>query len=219
MRKRSQPQGLSTRDAIVRAAMRGFAQKGFEATGIREIAAMANSNVAAISYHFGGKEGLRAACAEHIVSLMGGVLDAAGPDAPLPADPDEAAALIATLARTLVRFLLLEPEARLVAGFMLREMGQPSAALDRVYTGLFEQVHRRACAIWALATGGEAESESVRLAVFACIGQIVYFEVARPVIQRRMDWPAIGPAEAEAIGDTVVRNIQARIRAERRITA
>ena len=68
MRGRSQGSGQGTRDAIVRAAMRGFAEKGFEATSIREIAAMAGTNVASISYHFGGKDGLRAACAEHVVS-------------------------------------------------------------------------------------------------------------------------------------------------------
>ena len=62
--------------AIVEAAMRGFAEKGFAATSTREIAALAGTNVASISYHFGGKEGLRAACAEHIVELMGGVLAA-----------------------------------------------------------------------------------------------------------------------------------------------
>ena len=38
--------------------MRGFGEKGFAATSIREIAALAGSNIASISYHFGGKEGL-----------------------------------------------------------------------------------------------------------------------------------------------------------------
>ncbi|MFO1140964.1 MAG: CerR family C-terminal domain-containing protein [Amaricoccus sp.] len=206
----------STRDVIVQAAMRGFAEKGFEATSIREIAALSGSNVAAISYHFGGKEGLRAACAEHIVGLLGGVLAAPGPGAPPPGDPAAAAALLATLARNLVRFLLLQPEARLAAGFILREMAQPSAALEAVYAGLFEPVHRRACALWAAATGREAEEEAVRLAVFAAIGQITYFHIARPIVERRMNWAGIGPAEAEAVADTVVRNIETRIAAERR---
>ena len=57
---RGRPKGADgTRTAIVEAAMRGFAEKGFAATGTREIAAMADTNVASIAYHFGGKEGLR----------------------------------------------------------------------------------------------------------------------------------------------------------------
>ena len=79
---------------------------------------------------------------------------------------------------------------------MLREMAQPSSALDTIYEGLFEGVHARVCALWGAATGQPAESEAVRLAVFATIGQILYFHVARPVVTRRMGWPAIGAAEA-----------------------
>ena len=56
----------------------------------------------------------------------------------------------------------------------------------------------------------------MRLAVFATIGQIVYFNFARPVIERRMDWPAIGAAEAEAITDTIIRTLDARLDADRR---
>ena len=213
---RSQGGGQSTRKAIVEAAMRGFAEKGFAATSTREIAALAGTNLASISYHFGGKEGLRAACAEQIVELMGGVLDAARPGDEVPADPEVAARTLGALVHDFARFLLLKPEARLVAGFMLREMAAPSSALDTIYTGLFERVHRRVCALWGAATGLEPESEAVRLAVFATIGQILYFHVGRPVVERRMGWAAIGPAEVDAIADTVARNLDARLRADRR---
>ena len=79
-----------TREAIIEAAMRGFAEKGFEATGIREIAAAAGCNVAAISYHFGGKEGLRSACAGHIVAVMGKALAASGAADSAPEDAADA---------------------------------------------------------------------------------------------------------------------------------
>ncbi len=214
MTRRSQGGGQNTRTAIIEAAMRGFAEKGVEATSIREIAALAGSNVASISYHFGGKEGLRAACAEQIVALMGEVLAAARPDEALPEDPQAAVRMLAALVQNMVRFLLLEPQARLVAGFMLREMAQPSSALDTIYDGLFEGVHRRVCAIWGAATGQEPETDAVRLAVFATIGQIIYFHVGRPVVLRRMDWPAIGPSEARAVADTITRNLVVRLEAD-----
>jgi AcrR family transcriptional regulator len=215
MPRRTKDTPRDTRTAIIEAAMRGFGERGFAATGIRDIAGLAGTNVASISYHFGGKEGLRAACAEHIVKLMGEVLAAARTgDAP-PETPTAAERMLAALVHTMVRFLLLDPQARLVAGFILREMAEPSPALDIIYQGFFEGVHRRVCAIWGAATGAAPDSEAVRLAVFAAIGQIVYFHVGRPVVQRRMDWPAIGPAEARAIAETVIRNLTARLAADR----
>lgn len=206
----------TTREQILAAGLRLFGEKGFEATGIREIAAAAGSNVASISYHFGGKDGLRAACAEHVVGLMSDVL-ASGPPDGLPAGPEAAQAMLTGMVRGLVRFLLLDASGRLVAGFMLREVARPSRALDIVYEGLFEKIHARACGLWAEAAGrtGEAESTAIRLAVFTCIGQILYFHVARPVVLRRMDWSGIGEREADDIAGTVVANLHARLAADR----
>ena len=215
MPRRAKDDPRDTRTAIIEAAMRGFGERGFAATGIREIAALAGTNVASISYHFGGKEGLRAACAEHIVKVMAEVLAAASAgDAP-PESPEAAERTLAALVQSMVHFLLLDPHARLVAGFILREMAEPSPALDIIYEGLFEGVHRRVCEIWGVATGAAPGSEAVGLAVFAAIGQVVYFHVGRLVVQRRMDWPAIGPAEARAIAETVVQNLAARLAADR----
>jgi AcrR family transcriptional regulator len=47
-----------TRDHILKAAARIFAQNGYHGASIRHIVAKANVNQAAISYHFGGKPGL-----------------------------------------------------------------------------------------------------------------------------------------------------------------
>jgi len=216
MAARSQPVSARrpTREVIIEAALRGFGEKGFAATSIREIAAAAGSNVASISYHFGGKEGLRAACAEHIVARMGAVMAAARAEKLPPPSPEAAEAMLAGLVRSLADFLLMQPDGRLVAGFILREMAGPSSAIDTIYAGLFEEVHARVCGIWSAASGAEAESEAVRLAVFTIIGQVLYFHVARPVVARRMGWAEIGPAEMEAIVGTILRNLHARLAAD-----
>ncbi len=49
---------LSTRDRIIHAAGPIFADKGFEASTVREICLAANVNVASINYHFGDKQKL-----------------------------------------------------------------------------------------------------------------------------------------------------------------
>jgi len=47
-----------TRERILKAAERLFAERGYEATSIRTIVAKARVNQAAINYHFAGKDGL-----------------------------------------------------------------------------------------------------------------------------------------------------------------
>ena len=47
-----------TRDRILGAAQTLFAEQGFDATSIRHITTAADCNVAAVNYHFGGKEKL-----------------------------------------------------------------------------------------------------------------------------------------------------------------
>ena len=47
-----------TRDRIIKAAERLFAEHGYDGTSIRAIVAKARVNQAAINYHFGGKDGL-----------------------------------------------------------------------------------------------------------------------------------------------------------------
>jgi AcrR family transcriptional regulator len=47
-----------TRDRLLRTAERLFAQKGFRAVSVRELAAAAGVNIALIAYHFRNKEGL-----------------------------------------------------------------------------------------------------------------------------------------------------------------
>jgi AcrR family transcriptional regulator len=50
-----------TRDRLLAEGWRLFSERGFEATSVRDITAAAGANLAAVSYHFGGKDKLLAA--------------------------------------------------------------------------------------------------------------------------------------------------------------
>jgi AcrR family transcriptional regulator len=50
--------GTDTRDRILDAAERLFAEQGFAGTSLRQITSTADANVAAVNYHFGSKEAL-----------------------------------------------------------------------------------------------------------------------------------------------------------------
>ena len=149
--------GDATRAAIIDAALRAFGERGYDGASTRAIAADAGTNVASISYHFGGKEGLRTACARHVTAQVSRVMGTASPP---PRDPDAARTTLTAMLRGLCHFLLLRPQASLIAAFMVREMARPSPALDLIYIGAFEGIHRRLCALWANATGLDAEVPS-----------------------------------------------------------
>ena len=205
-----------TRAALVRAALKLFGRQGFDGTSTREIAALAKANIGSIAYHFGGKEGLRAACANYIVETIGGIAGAALAEGPGEVHGAEAArARLNVVLEAMVGFIVARPEAGEVVQFVLRELSQPSEALDIIYEGVFEPVHQRLCRIWAEASGEDAESDRTRITVFTLIGQVIYFRIARAAVMRRMGWDHVGPSEAGAIISVVKGNIEAIIAARR----
>jgi TetR/AcrR family transcriptional regulator, regulator of cefoperazone and chloramphenicol sensitivity len=203
-----------TRQALIRAGLDLFGRNGFDATSTREIAHAAKVNSAGIAYHFGGKDGLRKACAEAVIARLQSVLAGGAPAVAMEleaADRDAAAEQLLALVDRVVAFLTTAPESEMIARFVVREMFTPSLAFEAIYGGLFEPVHRRVCQVWAAATGMAPEAPATRLAVFAAIGQIVYFRIARPAVTRRMGWDGIGPEEARAIAAAVRRSVRANI--------
>jgi len=73
----------SSRIRLIEAAILCFAAKGFDGTGIREIATKAKANSALVQYHFGGKTGLYSAALQHIFASRPQMVEAP------PADPGE----------------------------------------------------------------------------------------------------------------------------------
>ncbi|SJM28159.1 CerR family C-terminal domain-containing protein [Mesorhizobium delmotii] len=204
-----------TRAALVRAALTLFGRQGFDGTSTREIAAEARANIGSIAYHFGGKEGLRAAAADYIVDTIQAIAGQAIGDLQAPNDPEAARAQLFTALERMVAFIVARPEAGEIVQFVLRELSHPTAALDRIYDGVFEPTHRRLCLIWEQATGEPAESEATRLTVFTLIGQVVYFRIGREAVMRRMGWRGIGDAEATKIAAAVTDNLAAILAARK----
>ncbi|RVD14871.1 MULTISPECIES: DUF1956 domain-containing protein [unclassified Mesorhizobium] len=190
-----------TRAALVHAALKLFGRQGYDGTSTREIAAEAKANIGSIAYHFGGKEGLRTAAADYIVDTIQTIAgQAVGSQAiGSQAGPEAARAQLFAALERMVAFIVASPQAGEIVQFVLRELSHPTAALDRIYAGVFEPTHRRLCMIWEQATGEPAESERTRLTVFTLIGQVIYFRIGREAVMRRMGWREIGEAEAAKV--------------------
>ncbi len=200
-----------TRTALVGAALHLFGLKGFDATTTREIATQAGVNIAAIAYHFGGKEGLRQACGARVAAQVAELLPLTETDPALT--PEAAAARLEHVIIGAVRFFATDHHAQDLVAFMLREIAQDGPVLDAVYGAVIEDRHRALCGLWGRATGTDPEAEATRLSVFALIGQTVYFRIGQPVIRRRMGWETLGAPEADRIAAVLIGNLRAALAA------
>ena len=206
------------RRKLIEAGIVLFGRKGLEGTSTREIAGAAGVNIAGIAYHFGGKDRLYLACAEHIAkTVLSGVNEQLrGAKSGANSGGSSPAAALKSTLRGAAEFMLARPEIADFARFVLREQMDPSPAFDVLYATFMEPMHRRLCALWAQATGNEAESERTKLKVFALVAQIFVFRMARAGALRRLGWQEIGAAEIAAIVTLLEESVDALIAAERR---
>jgi len=211
IKKTARPTAEQTRVALINSGLRLFGEKGFEATSTRHIAADSGANIASIAYHFAGKEGLRLACAEAVVDkfreIAGSSVLASDPGE----DEDQAVQVIETALVSMIRFFTVQPESCDIAAFVMREMIHPGAAIDLIYSEMMFPFHGALCRLWGVATHQNAESPATRLAVFAVIGQVIYFRLGQPIICRRMGWKAVGSKEADQIIAVITGNLRALV--------
>ncbi|WP_322865709.1 CerR family C-terminal domain-containing protein [Aquicoccus sp. G2-2] len=208
------PDSTGTRASLIAAALYLFGHRGYEGTSIRAIATRAGVNVASIAYHFGGKAGLRMACAETVAAKIAQTLPASG-DAPVPADPAAAMAEIERAVRNLAGALLMAPQAGDFVPFMLREITDPGEVAEMIFANFLLPRHERLCQLWAVVTGKEPEAPEVKLALFAVIGQVLYFRIAQPFVSRRMGWDRVGQGEVKQITDIIIEGLRARAERKR----
>lgn len=90
-----------TRERILEAALRAFAEKGFDGATTRDIATAAGANLGLIQYHFGGKDKLWRAAVDRAFEQLRKGLDWIAQDAPGRDD----VARLRSLIRAYVRFV------------------------------------------------------------------------------------------------------------------
>ncbi len=193
-----------------------FAERNYADVSTRALTRAAAVNLSAITYHFGGKEGLyRAVIASMlreteplrsvlIDDIHAGIARAAGDRAEL-----------GRVAMVFVRRVLAAQVLTEVLGgrmqIMLREMNRPSFAFAEVMAGHIDPIHDSVCALVAAARGGAPDDEAVRILAHAVIGQCVVFGLGRRVIQRRLGWDAVTPDRFERIVETVGGSVLASL--------
>lgn len=209
-RRAQRDRGGETRLRLLDAALDIFGLQGFEGATTRQIAKAAGANLAAIVYHFGSKEALYRAVAEHVANHM---MAAAGPAIAVAADPaasqsrQAARAMYHRLIETYVEILIGTQDAERWARFIVREQMHPTAAFDVIY-GIMGGALAVGTRLVASALG-RAEDDELRLRMFSLFGQVLVFRVAQALVLKRMGWTSIGPAERAEIKRVVLSQVDA----------
>jgi AcrR family transcriptional regulator len=114
-----------TRDRLLKAAERLFADRGFKKVTVRDICRLARANVAAVNYHFGDKLGLYREVLQSAIDAMRATNDAARRAGAGQSAEEQLRRYIGVFVHR-----LLGPGSDSVHKLVTREMNDPTPALD-----------------------------------------------------------------------------------------
>lgn len=202
----------ATRHAIITAALRLFAEYGYNAVSTRKIADYSNANIGSIAYHFGGKPGLLIACAHHAVQAIEETL---GADVLQPMDDDvtpEAARMeLVGIARLLVMPITNRSEAEDISAFLMRYITQRSEAFDLLYSQITGPLHRHMRQLLARASGRDPDAEQTKILTFSIMGQSMYFRICPDAVKNGLGWDGFQGGECMKIGTALSLSINGLI--------
>ena len=127
---KTNPASADTRQRLIDAAAKLFADKGFQNVTVREICKASTANVAAVNYHFGDKAGLYRAVVTYAIEVMretNELSQRAGDGL----SPEEQ---IRGFVRVFVTRLTGDGPTSWIHRLMAREMEHPTEALEQVMT-------------------------------------------------------------------------------------
>lgn len=195
---------MSTRDAETRerlldAAARLFADRGFRRVTVREICQTARANVASVNYHFGDKLGLYREVLQRAITMMRATTDAAqraGEGQP----PEER---LRRFLQVYLRRVAADPSVTWIHRLMNREVLDPTPALDAIVEQGLQPRLRYLADLVAEMLGADPADERVARVVASINAQVLpYVHPLRARIGSAL-WPRasfeLTPDDVEAV--------------------
>lgn len=190
-----------TRHQLLEAAGGVFATAGFHNATVREICQRAGANLAAVNYHFGDKEGLYAEVlryAQQKAFEKYPLLPGVGADAS-PTDK-----LRAFVRSFLLRIFDSEPTAWF-GKMMLREMIEPTGALDSLLEERMRPMADQLRGIVAEILGGSPSDDRTRLCSLSVVSQCVFYHHCRRVVTRMFPEQRLDATAVEPLADHITQ--------------
>jgi TetR/AcrR family transcriptional regulator, regulator of cefoperazone and chloramphenicol sensitivity len=185
--------GEEARQRILEAALKAFGANGYKGATTRQIAEDAGVNLPALTYYFGGKEGLYNACAREIVSRyekrMLTLVAGAHAELGRPMKPAEARTRLKQVMAALAAMLVGAEETEIWSAFVLREMAERGPAFAVLYEQLWAPGVDLTAGLISRAMGERTTSTAARIHALLLISSLSAFSTARPVALKYLKWP------------------------------
>ena len=202
---------LETRARVLNAAARLFAERGLARVTVRDICKKARANVAAVNYHFGGKDGLYRAVMQVAMETMQGTTEAArAAGCNLPAE-QKLRAYVSVFAE---RLLGVHHETW-IHQLMMREMSEPTPALAVVAEQVLKPRMLYLCGVIAERLGRHADDPVVVRCALSVTSQFNSLLWTR-ALGELLNSPATVPEDVKPIAEHIARFCVGGIRNVRR---
>ncbi|NBX65597.1 MAG: DUF1956 domain-containing protein [Proteobacteria bacterium] len=215
--KTSNERSDATRRRLIDAGMELFGVNGFDATTTRALADAAGANLAAIPYHFGGKDGLYRAVAQAVIDglndQMGSFLDSVQREMDAGVgSPHQAMALIERLMADFAEVVLQRPEADNWVCFVMREQMQPTEAFSILYDSPIKRMRDLFSKLLSHVSGLEPDHVRIKLTGIELLGLVYVFRVARASTLREMGWQTINEAAYAEVRTVILESTRLILR-------
>lgn len=187
-----------TRQRLIDAAGAIFAERGYEATSVRDICQHADANIAAVNYHFGDKKSLYVAAVRHAQSCA----DEENPEIIWPDDMPPIQRLRQFI-RTMVERKLVTDKPIWHLEIMLREMAHPTEACGAVVEDYVRPMANGLRAILLSLLGDDFPEEKGRMIGFSIVGQVLFYYVHQPMIRLLVGDEAYSKLTVQAVADHI----------------
>lgn len=182
-----------------------FGRLGFEGASTRDIARASGTAMSSITYHFGGKQGLYLAAAEHIAAQIRTLQGEPVARAVVAGQQSREAAIeaLATVLDGLAQ-MMLRPETESWSRFIIREQQSPTEAFELLFTRAMQPILDAFIALIARARAELPRRDAVAMAILL-FGQAMVLRAGRAAVCR-----ALG---VDQIDDDTATLLRKRLRA------
>lgn len=202
------------RERLIEIAMDHFGRCGFEGASTRDIAAAADTAMSSITYHFGGKQGLYLACADHIAEQIrerqSGTFALFGDSTAI--NCEDAKERLLAIADNLA-VMMIHPASAAWARIIVREQQDPTEAFERLWLGVMQPMLSGVEKLLSCLRPGD-DARSLRALAILMFGQAMVMRAGRACVCRALGVDALGPDEAELLRSQMRASTLAILNAE-----